>query len=212
LERILSLFGFAVQVLAYDSVVTTVEFLFDYASPYSFLANETLGAKLPRVQIAYRPTYLRGFDAFAKGIPFTAPKLAYMILDVRRCAEEDNLELRIPPSFPINGVYALRGAIAAKRLGVFDAYHAAMFRAAWQQGRDISSKAAVASLVTELGFAGIAELLEDDVIKNELRATTTAAVERGVFGLPTFFVGTEMFWGHDRMHQVARAISDYVVI
>ncbi|MBA3502395.1 MAG: 2-hydroxychromene-2-carboxylate isomerase [Myxococcota bacterium] len=187
----------------------SVEFLFDYASPYSFLANETLGAKLPGIgiEIDYRPVYLRGFDAFAKTIPFTAPKLAYTILDLRRCAADLGIELRVPNSFPINGLYALRGAIAAERAGRFAAYHQAMFQAAWQRGRDISTKDAVAALATELGFSDVAAVLDDASIKDELRANTDAAIKRGAFGLPTFFVGAEMFWGHDRIDQVAREIT-----
>jgi 2-hydroxychromene-2-carboxylate isomerase len=96
---------------------------------------------------------LRGFDAFAKTIPFTAAKLAYTIVDLRRCAADLGIELRVPNSFPINGLYALRGAIAATRAGRFAADHQAMCTA---------------------------------------------------FGLPTFFVGAEMFWSHDRIDQVAR--------
>ena len=186
--------------------MSSVEFLFDYASPYSFLANEALGAKLPGIEIDYRPVYLRGFDAFAKSIPFTPAKLAYTITDLRRCAAEQKLELRVPATFPINGLYALRGAIAAQRAGRFTAYHRAVFEAAWQRGRDISTKESFLALATELGFADIAAQIDDTSIKDELRANTDAAIKRGAFGLPTFFVGAEMFWGHDRMDQVAREV------
>lgn len=185
----------------------TVEFLFDYASPYSFLASKSLGAKLPGIEIDYRPVYVRGFDAFAKTIPFSAAKLAYMILDLRRCAVDLGVELRVPNSFPVNGLYALRGAIAAQRAGRFAAYHERMFEAVWQRGRDIATQAAVAALAIELGFPDVASALEDRSIKDELRANTDAAIKRGAFGLPTFFVNAEMFWGHDRMDQVARAAT-----
>lgn len=184
-----------------------VEFLFDYASPYSFLANESLDAKLPGIEIHYRPVYLRGFESFAKAVPFTAAKLAYTIIDLRRCAAEQNLELRVPATFPINGLYALRGAIAAQRAGRFTAYHRALFEATWQRGRDISNKPGFTAAANELGFADIAAQIEDASIKDELRANTDEAIERGAFGLPTFFVGPEMFWGHDRMHQVASYVA-----
>lgn len=188
--------------------MSAVEFLYDYASPYSFLANETLGAKLPSAEIVFRPVYLRGFDSFAKGIPFTPPKLSYLIVDLRRCAGELGLEMRIPTTFPVNGLYALRGAIAAQRAGNFAAYHTAVFRATWQRGRDISRKESLAALATELGFPDIAAQLDDPSIKDELKANTDAAIKRGAFGVPTFFVGPEMFWGHDRMHQVAKQLAD----
>lgn len=187
-----------------------IEFLFDYASPYSFLANETLirkfgGANRPEAEIIFRPVYLRGFEAFAKGIPYTAPRLSYMINDLRRCAEEAKVEVSFPTTFPINGLYALRGALAAQRAGTFASYHDAMFRAVWQHKRDISRKESVAAVATELGLPDIAGALDDEDLKTELRANTDEAIRRGVFGVPTFFVGAEMFWGHDRMHQVAKA-------
>lgn len=184
--------------------------LFDYASPYAFLANESLATQLPGITVEHRPVYLRGFDAFKTGIPYSAPKLAWVIQDLRRCAEELAIPFRVPAAFPVNGLYALRGAIAARRANRFDAYHTAMFRAVWQQARDISSKAAVAALASELGIPEIADALDEPSIKDELRANTDAAIQRGVFGVPTFFVAScpnEVFWGHDRMHQVARAAS-----
>lgn len=183
-----------------------IELMYDYASPYSFLASETLAAKLPNAELIYRPVYLRAFDAFKSGIPFTAPKLSYLIVDLRRCAADAGIEVRIPTAFPVNGLYALRGAIVAQRAGKFAAYHQAMFRATWQLGRDISRKESVAALATELGFPEIAAQLDDPSIKDELRANTDEAIRRGAFGVPTFFVGPEMFWGHDRMHQVAKLL------
>lgn len=187
--------------------MVTVEFLFDYASPFSFLASASLGAKLPNVEIDYRPVYLRGMESFATGIPFSPAKLSYLIVDLRRCAAELGLELRVPTTFPVNGLYALRGAIAAQRAGRFAAYHQAIFEATWQRGRDISQKESVAALATELGLPEVAGALDDPSIKEELRTATEAATKRGVFGVPTFFVGAEMFWGHDRMHQVAKAAA-----
>jgi 2-hydroxychromene-2-carboxylate isomerase len=185
----------------------SVEFFFDYASPYSFLANASLGAKFPGVEIEYRPTYLRGFDSFSKTIPFSAPKLAWMITDLRRSAAELGLEMRVPNTFPVNGLYALRGAIAAQRAGRFAAYHRAIYEATWQRGRDISTKESLVALANELGFPEITSQLDDASIKDELRANTEGVIKRGAFGLPTFFVGAEMFWGHDRMDQVAAELK-----
>jgi 2-hydroxychromene-2-carboxylate isomerase len=186
-------------------VPAPVEMLFDYASPFSFLACESVGRVLPGVELAYRPVYLRGFDAFAKGIPYSSAKLTWVINDLRRCAADLGIEIRIPATFPVNGLYALRGAIAAQRAGKLPAYHEAIFRATWQKGRDISSKASLVALATELGFPDIAAAVDDPEVKDELRTNTEDAIRRGAFGVPTFFVGSELFWGHDRMHQVAKA-------
>jgi 2-hydroxychromene-2-carboxylate isomerase len=185
----------------------TVEFLFDYASPWAFLANALLPRRLPGVRIFYRPVYLAGFDSFAKGLPYSPAKLNYLLRDFQRCALYEGVRPFFPPTFPINGLYALRGAIAAQRLGCFDDYHAVLFDAAWAQGRDIASKAAVAALAREVGLGAVAEALDDPSLKQALRDNTTHAAERGVFGVPSFFVGDELFWGYDRLDQVARQLQ-----
>ncbi len=170
--------------------MATVEFLFDYASPFAFLANESLGAIIPNVEISYRPVYLRGFESFASGMPFTAPKLAYLMLDLRRCASDLGIALRIPSTLPDQR--PLRTAWCDRRAT----------RGAFRRvpPRDLRS-----GLAIRAGHLAQGRRQRDRDRARELRANTKAAVKRGVFGLPTFFVGPEMFWGHDRMHQVAAA-------
>jgi 2-hydroxychromene-2-carboxylate isomerase len=186
--------------------VNDIELLFDYASPYAFLANELIATQLPGATIHYRPVYLRGFETFAKGIPYTADRLRYIVVDVQRCANEHGITFRPPASFPVNGLYALRAAIAAQRAGVFERYHTPMFRAVWSRGREASTKDGVIELLGELGLSELVGSLDDPAIKDELRTATESAIKRGVFGVPTFFVGSAMYWGHDRIHQVARAL------
>ena len=190
------------------AVAIDIEFLFDYASPYSYLANEVIGRELgEKATIRYRPVYLRGFESFAKGVPYTAPRLAYMLLDLKRCAAEYGIEFNAPASFPVNGLYALRAAIAAQRAGVFEKFHTPMFRAVWARGKEASTKDGVVAILRELELAELAGSLDDASIKDELRAATDAAAKRGVFGVPTFFVGNEMWWGHDRLKQVRSRID-----
>lgn len=179
-----------------------VEFLFDYASPWSFLADSLLPRHFGDTPLAFVPVYLRGFESFSKGLPYTAAKLAYVMRDFERCAADAGVAVKMPPVFPINGVHALRGAIAAHREGKLAQYHEPMFRAAWTEGRDVSDRDVVGAIARELGLPSVAEALEEPSIKGELRANTEKAVARGVFGVPTFFVGGELFWGHDRMHLV----------
>ena len=182
-----------------------VEFAFDYASPWSFLANATLSRHFGDARITYVPVYLRGFQSFSQGVPYSPAKLSYLMRDFVRSATHAGVSYQMPSVFPINGLHALRAAVAAQRAGVFPALHDALFRAAWQQGRDVSDKATVVAIAREAGFAGVADHIDDAEIKNALRASTDRAVARGAFGVPTFFVGDEMFWGHDRMHFAAEA-------
>jgi 2-hydroxychromene-2-carboxylate isomerase len=180
-----------------------IDFAFDYASPWSYLANATLPRHFDPARVRYVPVYLRGFESFKSGVPYTSNKLAYLLKDMVRSAAHLEVPVTMPPAFPINGLYALRAALAAQRDGGFPAYHAAMFRAAWAEGRDVSSRDVVAAIAREVGAPGAAEGMDDPAIKEALRTGTEAIVARGAFGVPTFFVGDEMYWGHDRMHFAA---------
>jgi 2-hydroxychromene-2-carboxylate isomerase len=188
--------------------VRDVEMIFDYASPYSYLANESLATALPGVRVSLQPVYLRGFEAFAKGIPFTAAKLMWMVKDLQRCAADIGVAMKLPPTFPVNGLYSLRAAVAARRAGVFDRLHTPMFRAVWRDGRESSTKDSVLAILADLGLAELGSALDDPSIKDELKSATEAAMKRGAFGVPTFFVGNELYWGHDRMQQVAKAAAE----
>ena len=184
-----------------------VNFLFDYASPWAYLANELVEKELPGIQVTYQPVYLRGFESFSKGIPFGPAKLAYIARDLARCSEYRGIQVQSPSVFPINGLYALRGAVAAQQIGRFGEFHRAAFRAAWAEDRNISSPEVVLAVAAELGFdeADFGARMADPGVKEELKRCTQAAVDRGVFGVPSFLVGDELFWGHDRMDYVCRA-------
>ncbi|HEY5922129.1 MAG TPA: 2-hydroxychromene-2-carboxylate isomerase [Kofleriaceae bacterium] len=185
-----------------------VEFLFDYASPYSYLANEALDRVLPGVRVTYQPVYLRGFETFAKGVPFSPAKLMWTVKDLRRAAEELGVKLGMPPTFPVNGLYGLRAALAARRAGLLERFHTPMFRAVWRDGRESSTKDGLLAILADLGLSELGSAVDDPAIKDELKTATEAAAKRGAFGVPTFFVGDELFWGHDRMHQVAKAAHE----
>jgi 2-hydroxychromene-2-carboxylate isomerase len=180
----------------------TVEAYFDFASPWAYLAHAIAKQRLPGVAIAWKPIYLRGLETFAKGMPYTGSKLAYQMRDLQRCAEHEGVPLRPPATFPLDGLIALRGAIVAES----DAYVDAIFRAAWTEARDISDKSVVAAIFAETTKEDISAIASQPV-KDALRQGTEDAQNRGVFGVPTFFVGDEMFWGHDRLDYVARAAA-----
>jgi 2-hydroxychromene-2-carboxylate isomerase len=184
-----------------------IEFLFDYASPWAYLASELLERRLPGASIDWRPIYLRGLETFAKGLPYGSRKLAYIGRDFQRCAEHEGVATRFPDVFPINALYALRGALVALEAGRFAAYHRAMFQAAWRDNRDVSRKEVVVAVAAEAGedAARFAAALDAPAIKEWLRDATARAEARGVFGVPSFFIGDELFWGHDRMEYVQRA-------
>lgn len=187
-----------------------VDVYFDYASPASFLASETAARKLPGVPLKWRPIYLRGLPTFASGVPYDGPKLAYLARDIARCAEHEQVRLLPPARFPVDGLHALRAAYVAEARGAFDRYHPRMFRAVWSEQRDVSDRAVVAALLAEVLGTTTAEaeaMIAEPAVKTRLREETDAAIARGVFGAPSFFVDDELFWGHDRMDYVLRAAS-----
>ena len=94
----------------------------------------------------------------------------------------------------------LKGALVAKDEGRFREYHYPAYRARWAEARDIAQPEVVKSLLTAAGLDAEAALAraQSEELDGRLRADTQAAIERGVFGVPTLFVGEEMFWGNDR--------------
>jgi 2-hydroxychromene-2-carboxylate isomerase len=185
-----------------------IEFFYDYISPFSYLADTQLPAIAERTgaEIVYRPVLL---GAIMKATGNSGPipiqgKAGYNVADFQRWAKRYGLAARFSPHFPFNTIRVLRGAIAAQIHGRFQEFHSAAFRAIWEQGQDLSKEDALRLLLDAAGIERA--LIEGDEIKNRLRANGDEAVSRGAFGLPTFFVNDEMFWGNDRLDFVEEAV------
>ena len=104
----------------------------------------------------------------------------------------------------------MRGAIAAKESGDLEAYTKAGLAAMWEDGENMSDPEVFSNVMTQAGLDGAALLAatQDSAIKSILAENTDKAVARGVFGIPTFFIGDEIFFGKDRLDQVEAALSD----
>ena len=91
---------------------------------------------------------------------------------------------------------------------MFDAYHDAVYRAVWAEAIDLSDDATLAGVLDKAGVpaAEVLAAVERQDVKDALRRNTDEAVSRGVFGAPAFFVGSEMFWGNDRLDFVEEAL------
>lgn len=193
----------------------TLEFFFDYGSPFSYLANHRLKDLTQRtgVEIRYRPMLLGGvFKATGNQSPMMEPieaKRAYGGLTLRRSAEAYGADFRANPHFPINTLMLMRSTVAAQRHGAFDTFHRVVFPGMWAEGLDLGDEAVLAKLLDSAGIdsSKIAELRGRDDVKAELRSNTDEAVERGVFGAPTLFLGDEMFFGADHFYFIERALG-----
>jgi 2-hydroxychromene-2-carboxylate isomerase len=190
-----------------------IEFLFDYGSPFSYLANIQLPgfAKRNAAAVIYRPILLGAvLKATGNSSPMTVPaKARYFAVDMRRWAARYGVMLKLNPHpFMGNTLSLMRGAVAAQRLGVFGAYHEAVYRATWAEGLDLGEQAVLSGVLQRAGvnLADLFAAAERQEVKDDLRRNTEDAVARGVFGAPTFFVGDEMFWGNDRFDFVEEAL------
>jgi len=196
----------------------TIDFIFDFGSPNAYLAWKVLPDICARTgaDLNLIPCLLGGiFKATNNRSPAQAfgevkGKLAYEQLETRRFVAKHGLSaFRFNPHFPVNTLLIMRGLIAARRQGAGDGYLAAVAAAMWEQGEKMDEPEVVARVLAAAGLPAQAllEATQDPQVKAELVANTEAAVERGVFGIPTFFVGEEMFFGKDRLGQVEEAVA-----
>lgn len=195
-----------------------LELIFDFGSPNAYLCMKALPELLERTgaDLIVTPCLLGGiFKATGNKAPMIqyadAPaKLAYENLEMRRFIERHGLtKFRVNPHFPVNTLTIMRGAIVADDEGTLDDYVDAVNRAMWEDGLKMDDPEVVATFLSANGFDGPALLArtQEPEIKARLVANTEAAVARGVFGIPTFFVGSEMFFGKDRLAQVEEALA-----
>ena len=186
----------------------TIEFFFDFGSPTAYLAHTQLPAIAERsgAELVYRPMLLGGvFQATGNTTPAAIPaKGKYMGRDIARCAARYGEPYHSNPHFPVNTLNVMRGAVAAQQDGVLKSYMDAVYRAVWVDQKNTADPEVFAEVLVTAGLdaENFAERIQDPAIKDGLKSNTQEAVERGVFGAPTMFVGEEMFFGQDRLDYV----------
>ncbi len=193
----------------------TVEFLFDFGSPAAYLAWTQLPrlAKDTGAAVDAQPMLLGGvFQTTGNRAPFTVPlKGSYLFKDLNRFARAYGVPLVMNPHFPINTITLMRIDVGMLQAGHahLQTYRDAVFRAIWVEQRKMGDADTVAEVLTAAGLDAPALMImaADPLVKEALKARTQQAVERGVFGAPTFFVGDEMFWGQDRLDFVRAALT-----
>lgn len=191
----------------------TLEFFYDYGSPYSYLADTQVEAIAKRTgaTLIRKPMLLGGvFKATGNASPMTVePKSKWSAFDMPMWAKHYGVPFSRNPFFPINTLTLMRGAAAAQIDGTFERYHPAIYKAMWVDGRNLNSMVEVIGVLVEAGLdpAAVGQRVQDQDVKDRLKATTDEAVARGVFGAPTSFVGDLMFFGNDRLPFVEMALK-----
>lgn len=196
----------------------SVEFLFDFGSPNAYLAHRAIPEIEARsgARFEYVPILLGGvFKATGNASPAVSlrgikNKPEYEALEMRRFMQRHGIEdFRLNPHFPVNTLQIMRGAIVARREGFFERYVDEVYRHMWCEPKKLDDPDVLRSALEESGLDAEQVLtgIGDPGVKTQLIANTERAVERGVFGAPSFFVGDELFFGKDRLPEVEREIE-----
>lgn len=196
----------------------TVDFIFDFASPNAYLAYRALPPILARTgaKLNIIPCLLGGvFKATGNKAPMIAfadvkGKLDYDRLEMVRFIKKHNLtRFKFNPNFPVNTLIPMRAAIVSEMNGQLTTYVEAGLKAMWEDGLKMDDQKIFAEAMTAASLDGAAllERAQDAQVKAKLAANTDAAVARGAFGIPTFYVGDEMFFGKDRLIQLEEELA-----
>jgi len=196
--------------------MTAVEFLFDFGSPNAFLSHRVIPEieKRTGARFEYTPVLLGGiFKATGNQSPMQAfghirNKPAYEQLEMQRFIRRHHIDdFKFNPFFPINTLNLMRMAVAAQNEGILPRYMDAVFHGMWIEPKKMDdpevAKAALAAAGLDRALYERGQAAE---VKAKLMANTESAVTRGAFGIPTFFVGGEMYFGKDRLRDVEEAI------
>jgi 2-hydroxychromene-2-carboxylate isomerase len=197
---------------------TNPQFLFDFGSPNAYLSHEAIPAieKRTGVRFEYVPILLGGIfkstnnKSPAETLAGIKNKPEFMQLETERFVKRFNVRPYVwNPFFPVNTLNLMRAAIAAQFEGVFERYVEAAFHHMWREPKKMDDLEVAAKALTSSGLDGaklLARAQEADV-KAKLIENTQSAVDRGAFGSPTFFVGSEMFFGKEQLREVEEMIS-----
>jgi 2-hydroxychromene-2-carboxylate isomerase len=193
------------------------QFMFDFGSPNAYLSHEAIPAIEQRigVKFEYVPILLGGiFKATnnrspAETLAGVKNKREFHAIETERFLRRFQVQpYTWNPFFPVNTLHLMRAAIAAQFEGVFEKYVDAAFHHMWREPKKMDDPEVAIKALTSSGLDG-AKLLaraQDADVKAKLLENTQSAVERGAFGSPTFFVGTEMFFGKEQLREVEELV------
>jgi 2-hydroxychromene-2-carboxylate isomerase len=194
------------------------QFLFDFGSPNAFLSHEAIPAieKRTGVKFEYVPVLLGGiFKATnnrspAESLAGIKNKPEFQMVETERFVRRFAVRPYTPnPFFPVNTLNLMRAAVAARFEGVFEKYVDAAFHHMWVEPKKMDDPEVALKALAGSGLdaAKLLARAQEPEVKAKLIENTQAAVERGAFGSPTFFVGKEMFFGKEQLREVEEMVS-----
>ncbi len=182
-----------------------IDWYFDFVSPYAYLCLHRLGELPAEIEIACRPVLFAGLLSHwgQKGPAEIVPKRRYTYRSTHWQAKLQSVPFRYPAAHPFNPLQHLRLAIAA---GSAPQAVRKIFDSIWTGGGDATEPAAFAALAKDIGVE--VTRLSAPEVKDALRGNTEEAAARGVFGVPTFAVDGELFWGSDSIDYLKAFLAD----
>ena len=196
-----------------------VDFIFDFASPNAYFCHRVIPEieKRTGATFNYVPCLLGGiFKITNNQAPMMAfngitNKLEYQNIEIQRFIKKHNLaDFTMNSFFPVMTLQLQRGAIAATSLNVFDEYLEAIFKGMWEKGLNLADQEVLINLLTaetQIDISDLVEKMQTQEIKDQLIQNTSNAVERGAFGIPTFFTDDEIFFGKDSLGDLEEFIT-----
>ena len=182
----------------------TLDFYFDFISPYSFLAYKKLNLLNTKdnINIKYKPILLGGLHNLGGITPpaFNDRKLKNMKNDCDLIASKNNIKFKWNIKFPINSLYLMRGYLVIDD-HLKKKYFEICFNAYWKDNLDISNQKNVDTIIERTGLnkKEFLENIENKKVKDILKNLTSEAFNKDIFGAPTFVVNNKIFWGQDRL-------------
>ena len=190
-----------------------VDFYFDYGSPATYLAWTQIDKIINdgKAKLNMIPMLLWGvFKETGNSSPaFIPAKSKWMGKDLKKHADLYGVEYNSNSFFPINTLNLMRGAIAAKKMNIFEKYSEAIFTGIWVKDVNLGDLTILQNYLNknEIDSTQLFDLVQSDKIKSELIENTKQAVEKGVFGAPTFIVNNELIFGQDRLEFLKMALK-----
>ncbi len=189
----------------------SIDFYFDFISPYSYLGHKKLNLlnQNNQININYKPILLGGLHNLG-GITapaFNERKMKNMKNDCELIAKKNDIEFKWNTKFPINSLYLMRGYLIIKD-DLKKKYFDVCFDAYWKNNIDIADEKNTDSILETVGQDKIEFIdgIKETKTKEELKRVTKNAFEIDIFGAPTFVVNNKIFWGQDRLNY---AIDEY---
>ena len=196
----------------------TVDFYFDFASPNAYLSHQVVLGIEERTgtKFNYIPVLLGGiFKATNNKPPMEAffgilNKNEYQSVEMKRFQERHGIDkFKMNPHFPVMSLQIIRGAVGAQQDGYLDKYIDEVLKHMWEEPKKMDDPEVIKEAFTESGFDAdrLMNQMQDPDIKAQLIENTENAVKRGTFGIPTFFVGDDIYFGKDTLWQVEEALA-----